>query len=584
MIEQNANERFCHNCGVPNPESHSFCLRCGVRINFLRPLPAIADRLPGRYPIRYDVEYPERLSRLLIFVKWWLLVIPHLLITYALSTVSGVIAFIAWFAILFTRRYPKGLFDVVVGFNRWGANVTSYMALLRDEYPPFATDPGRYPVRYEIDYPEKLNRWLILIKWLLVIPHYIVLYILFFIAVLVWFIGWFAILFTGRFPRGMFDFLVGVMRWNYRVTGYTSLLRDEFPPYSMAAEAGPGSRTSVILSAIAGFVLVPVVVGGFIALSTIDVSETHEVPVRYSDALAQRSTFPVDIEGTEVILLRAEDSVNLGQTRIPRTGHRYVRFQLEITDIDSPFTSVARRTFVLQDSRGREHDPVVVQGVPGEYILSGGETVTVGVVFEIPQGDQPSSLTYSPGFAAFVPFGERVRFEFTGTEARALSPRASSPSPTASPRTYEITVSVDFGTAVPFSVPVEVGGLRFDPVEVEDPHPSRGRAPLTNRPPVDGTRYIAFYLPITNVDATTVIITADDFHLSDTLVGGGLTPDFLTSGGYPLDESTLEPRFSTLVGLVFEVDTRAHPVGLTYFPQFAAPFVASNHNVHFEFR
>jgi hypothetical protein len=162
--EQPAAERFCLNCGTPNPETYSFCGRCGVRINFLRPLPTAADRLPGRYPIRFDVEYPERLSRLLIFVKWWLLAIPQLLIVYALSTVSGVIGFIAWFAILFTRRYPKGLFEVVVGFNRWGANVTSYTGLLRDEYPPFATDPGLYPVRYEVDYREKLNRWLIFVK------------------------------------------------------------------------------------------------------------------------------------------------------------------------------------------------------------------------------------------------------------------------------------------------------------------------------------------------------------------------------------------------------------------------------------
>jgi len=411
LIEQGAEERFCHNCGAPNPESHSFCLRCGVRINFLRPLPSI-DRLPGRYPIRFDVDYPQRLSRLLIFVKWWLLAIPQLLIVYALSTVSGVIGLIAWFAILFTRRYPKGLFEVVVGFNRWGANVTSYTGLLRDEYPPFATDPGRYPARYEVDYPEKLNRWLIFVKFLIAVPHYVVLQILWLIAFLFWFIGWFAILFTGRFPRGMFDFIVGVMRWNYRVSGYTSLLRDEFPPYSLAAEAGPGSRRSVILSAIAGLIVVLLFVGGIITVSTIDYSETHEVQVRYSDALAQRSTFPIDVEGTEVVLLGAEDPVSLGQTRTPRAGRRYVRFELEITNIDSLFTSVDRQTFALKDSRGRDHNPTVVQGPAlGGQVLS-GETVTVGDVFEVPVGVQPSSLTYSPGVAAFLPFGERVRFEF----------------------------------------------------------------------------------------------------------------------------------------------------------------------------
>jgi len=273
-------------------------------------------------------------------------------------------------------------------------------------------DAPQFPLRFDVEYPENLNRWLIFVKWLIAIPHYVVLQILWLIAFLFWFIGWFAILFTGRFPRGMFDFIVGVMRWNYRVSGYTSLLRDEFPPYSLAAEAGPGSRRSVILSAIAGLIVVLLFVGGIITVSTIDYSETHEVQVRYSDALAQRSTFPIDVEGTEVVLLGAEDPVSLGQTRTPRAGRRYVRFELEITNIDSLFTSVDRQTFALKDSRGRDHNPTVVQGPAlGGQVLS-GETVTVGVVFEVPVGVQPSALTYSPGFAAFLPFGERVRFEF----------------------------------------------------------------------------------------------------------------------------------------------------------------------------
>jgi hypothetical protein len=273
-------------------------------------------------------------------------------------------------------------------------------------------DPGRYAARYEVDYPERLSRWLIFIKWILVIPHYFILYIVFFIAAFIWFVGWFAILFTGRFPRGMFDFIVGVMRWNYRVTAYTGLLRDEFPPYSIAAEAGPGSRTSAVLSGVAGLVGAGVMVGGIIALSTVNVSETQEVPVAYSDALAQEATFPVDVGGTEVVLLGAEDPASLGQARTPRPGRRYVRFELEITDVDSVFTSVARRTFVLEDTDGREHDPVALQGVPSEYVLTAGETVTVDVFFEMPRDVDPQALTYSPNFAAFVPFGERVRFDF----------------------------------------------------------------------------------------------------------------------------------------------------------------------------
>ena len=186
---------------------------------------------PG-YPVRYDVEYPEELSRWLIFVKW-LLAIPHFMILWALSIAAGVMGFIAFFAILFTKRYPRGLFDFVVNFNRWSLNVDAYTGLLRDEYPPFSWEPGQYAVTYEVDYPEQLNRWLPLIKWPLAIPHIIVLLFLFIGAFVAWVIAWFAILFTKRFPRGLFDFVVGVTRWQYRVDAYTGLLRDEYPPFSL---------------------------------------------------------------------------------------------------------------------------------------------------------------------------------------------------------------------------------------------------------------------------------------------------------------------------------------------------------------
>ncbi len=187
---------------------------------------------PG-YPMRFDVEYPEGLSRWLIFVKW-LLAIPHFIILWALIYAAEVVTFIAFFAILFTRRYPRGLFDFVVNVNRWSTNVLAYTGLFRDEYPPFSWEPGQYAVTYEVDYPEELNRWLPLIKWLLAIPHIIVLLFLYIAASVAWVIAWFAILFTGRFPRGLFDFIVGVLRWQYRVNAYAYLMRDEYPPFSLS--------------------------------------------------------------------------------------------------------------------------------------------------------------------------------------------------------------------------------------------------------------------------------------------------------------------------------------------------------------
>ena len=107
------------------------------------------------------------------------------------------------------------------------------LLLLRDDYPPFTWDAGEYPLTLEIEYPDTLNRWLPLIKWLLVIPSMIVLFVVSIVAFFLLFIAWFAILFTGKFPRGMFDFVVGTMRWSLRLNAYSYLMRDEYPPFSL---------------------------------------------------------------------------------------------------------------------------------------------------------------------------------------------------------------------------------------------------------------------------------------------------------------------------------------------------------------
>lgn len=187
----------------------------------------------ARFPLTYDVAYPQQLSRGLIFVKW-LLAVPHYLILYVLNGVQAVILLIAFFAILFTQRFPRGLFDFTVGVGRWNANLGAYILLMRDEYPPFDLAAGKYPVTYEIAYPEMLSRWLIFVKWLLVLPHILVLCVLYMATFVVLIVAWFAILFTARFPRGLFDFQVGVLRWTYRVNVYLYLMRDEYPPFTLS--------------------------------------------------------------------------------------------------------------------------------------------------------------------------------------------------------------------------------------------------------------------------------------------------------------------------------------------------------------
>ena len=186
------------------------------------------------YPVRFDIEYPEHLSRWKIFLKW-LFAIPHFVIIYLLLIVAGVLQFIAFFAILFTKKWPRGMFDFTVQIYRWTANVSAYAVLLqRDEYPPFSGESGQYPLTLEVEYDEDLSRWMIFVKWLLAIPHYIILLFLLLAAYVCVFIAFFAILFTGRYPRSLFDFVVGTLRWLSRVQAYSHwLMTDRYPPFSL---------------------------------------------------------------------------------------------------------------------------------------------------------------------------------------------------------------------------------------------------------------------------------------------------------------------------------------------------------------
>ncbi|HEY8623752.1 MAG TPA: DUF4389 domain-containing protein, partial [Casimicrobiaceae bacterium] len=119
----------------------------------------------------------------------------------------------------------------------------AYAGLLRDEYPPFGT--GNYPVLFELDYPASLSRWKIFLKWLLAIPSMVVLMLLSIGMIVVSLIAFFAILFTGRYPKGMFTFVVGVQRWGYRLTAYLFLLTDAYPPFTLAQVASPTAAAAI---------------------------------------------------------------------------------------------------------------------------------------------------------------------------------------------------------------------------------------------------------------------------------------------------------------------------------------------------
>jgi hypothetical protein len=233
-----------------------------------------ARQLP--HPLQLDVEYPERLSRGLIFIKW-LLVIPHAIAVYLLLIAVYILTILAWFAILFTGRYPKAFFEFNAGVLRWMSNTFAYFALLRDEYPPFSWEPGEYPLDLVLERAARQSRFRLIIRGFAIIPNYIVLSFVQIGWYFTTFISWWAILFTGRYPRGLFRFSVGVMRWYQRQFAYLLLLRDEYPPYSINAEARPGNE---VVSTIIGLPIGVAYLGFYVMFSIlplIDGGETVNV-------------------------------------------------------------------------------------------------------------------------------------------------------------------------------------------------------------------------------------------------------------------------------------------------------------------
>jgi hypothetical protein len=208
---------------------------------------------PHPYGARLDIDYPEELDRLTTFLRLiW--IIPILVILGLLSatgnetvvtetgeqvrSTGGGISGGLWAAtvlmIVFRVKYPRWWFDFAREFTRFEFRVGAYLGLLTDRYP--STDEEQ-AVHLEIDYPDverDLSRWLPLVKWLLAIPHYIVLVVLWIVVVIAIVVAWFAILITGRYPRALFDFVVGVARWSLRVQAYAFLLvTDQYPPFSL---------------------------------------------------------------------------------------------------------------------------------------------------------------------------------------------------------------------------------------------------------------------------------------------------------------------------------------------------------------
>jgi hypothetical protein len=186
---------------------------------------------PAAYPVRLDAERQPEYNRFLPLVKW-LLAFPHYIVLALIGIAALFAIVVAFFAVLITGRFPRGLFDFVAGTLRWGYRVFAYVYLLTDQYPPFSLglEPD-YPVRVEIDYPETVARWRPLVAWLLAIPYVFVASILVYVAAIVAFIGVFVILFTRELPEGMFKLILIPARWQLRGHVYSLWMATVYPPF-----------------------------------------------------------------------------------------------------------------------------------------------------------------------------------------------------------------------------------------------------------------------------------------------------------------------------------------------------------------
>ena len=191
----------------------------------------------------FDIKHAEKLSRgellLRSFFGFIYILIPHGFVLLFMGLWGAILGFISWWIILFTGRYPQSFFEFQLGLIRWQTRVNARMYNLTDGYPAFGIDAKDDAINVDIPYPENLSRGLLLLRlffgWLyVIIPHGIVLIFVGIAAMFAMLFGWFIILFTGKLPQGLHEFITGYLRWNFRVNAYITNMTDTYPPFSLS--------------------------------------------------------------------------------------------------------------------------------------------------------------------------------------------------------------------------------------------------------------------------------------------------------------------------------------------------------------
>jgi hypothetical protein len=363
--------------------------------------------------MRFEVDYPERLSRLRTFFRGILIIPAYLL--YAVFQYFPLWVLVgARPATFLKRKYPAWLFAAGSGYLAWQARFSAYGLLLTDHYPSFSFEGG--PVVLEYDEPPQgmLSRWRgILWRTMLLFPHFVVLFFLGLALLVVTILAWFAILFTGHYPRGMFGFVTGVMRWHLRVQGYFLMFNDRFPPFALSESAGPASNVSaVICGSIGGLVL-----AGFGALIGVGIAagnNPHEEHVNYANLQAGKGAVTVRYLGTggdvshTLTLSRVYDpgDSQVQILSIPK-GSRAVVFEWSIrnnTGLASEVkaNSATLRVEVAGKSRTVDAELMTVGSEVAPADVGEKRSETVRALFVIDGDERPVSLRFYPTFGSLA--------------------------------------------------------------------------------------------------------------------------------------------------------------------------------------
>jgi len=380
------------------------------------PGPAVEPAIPGdsaapvaseSYPVRFEVEYPENLNRLTTFVRG-ILVLPALFLTYPLSFVLYATVPFGWLTVFLRRSYPGWLFATNTGIFGFTARTHSYALLLTDRYPSFNAAGSPVHLAFAPPPSGRLSRWRVLFwKAVLLLPNLFVLQILFFCALVVSVMAWFAVLLTGRYPRGLFGFVTGAGRWYYRAAAYFLSFNDRYPPYAISADAGPASRGTVMVSGIIGALMAGGLAAAIGTVAYLD-SGGQDQDVKYADLVAGRAnlaTIYSGEEGTADFSVRLTRAYDPGQDLIrvlePPAGSRVAVFEWVMVNLgfDDELLEdgIARLTY---DAGGERHS------VRAELITAGGHVAPVSLevttqvrmraVFIIPREATPVSLRLEP--------------------------------------------------------------------------------------------------------------------------------------------------------------------------------------------